>query len=149
MAYNYAPPEASTSSVGSSWAPLPSQYLPLPPASLAFDPLQPLVWVGSPIGTVSSHFASPSQGLGGRYTSYRAHGAAVTEMALDQTGIISVGGGVPGQAGGRGHRGGSVKMANRRGLCLWEVQSVQNPGGTMARLLLMAGVVAGPRARLR
>lgn len=102
-----------------SWQALPSQYLPLPPTSLAFDPLQPLLWFGSPLGTLSSHFASPNQGLATRYTSYRAHAGVTNEFSLDQTGILSVGG-APG--GGRAGRGGSVKMANRRGMCLWEVQ---------------------------
>jgi len=120
MAYAYqGDPSAAYAESSPSWQALPSQYLPLPPTSLAFDPLQPLVWFGSPLGTVSSHFASPSQGLATRYTSYRAHAGVAAELAVDQTGILSVGG-APG--GARGARGGSVKMANRRGICLWEVK---------------------------
>lgn len=106
----------------SAWQPLPSQYLPTPPTALAFDPLSPLLFAASPTGTIASHFCAPNAGLGGRYTSYRGHWGAVGEMAIDQSGILSVGGGgsMPGRTGG----GGSVKLANRRGVTLWSVECV-------------------------
>lgn len=112
--YNTAGTEAS------AWQPLPSQYFPTPPTALAFDPLSPLLFAANPNGTIASHFCSPDAGLGGRYTSYRGHWGAVGEMAIDQSGILSVGGGgsMPGRAGG----GGSVKLANRRGMTLWSVE---------------------------
>ncbi|GAA5943118.1 hypothetical protein JCM3775_000652 [Rhodotorula graminis] len=106
---------------GSVWQPLPSQFLPSPPTALAFDPMSPLVFAGSPSGTVASYFCQPTTGLGGRYTSYRAHWGAVGEMGVDPSGILSVGGGgsMPGRSGG----GGSVKLANRRGMTLWSVET--------------------------
>ncbi|TKA57450.1 hypothetical protein B0A53_00679 [Rhodotorula sp. CCFEE 5036] len=105
----------------STWQPLPSQYFPTPPTALAFDPLSPLLFAANPNGTITSHFCSPDQGLGGRYTSYRGHWGPVGEMAIDQSGILSVGGGgnMPGRSGG----GGSVKLANRRGMALWSVET--------------------------
>ncbi|BGO90283.1 hypothetical protein NBRC10512_004804 [Rhodotorula toruloides] len=105
----------------SAWQPLPSQYLPTPPTALAFDPLSPLLFAASPTGTIASHFCAPNAGLGGRYTSYRGHWGAVGEMGIDQSGILSVGGGgsMPGRTGG----GGSVKLANRRGVTLWSVET--------------------------
>lgn len=105
---------------GSVWQPLPSQFLPAPPTSLAFDPMSPLLFAGTPSGTVASYFCQPTTGLGGRYTSYRGHWGAVGEMGVDQSGVLSVGGGgaMPGRSGG----GGSVKLANRRGMTLWSVE---------------------------
>ena len=82
----------------SSWQPLPSQYLPSPPSTLTFDPVSPLLFASSQAGTITSHFCSPTTGLGGRYTSYKAHWGAVGECTVDNTGILSVGGG---QMGGR------------------------------------------------
>ena len=107
---------------GSVWQPLPSQFLPSPPTALAFDPMSPLAFAGSPSGTVASYFCQPTTGLGGRYTSYRAHWGAVGEMGVDPSGILSVGGG--GSMPGRSAGGGSVKLANRRGMTLWSVECV-------------------------
>ena len=89
-------------------------------AARPFNPLSPLLSPATPNGTTTSHFCSPDQGLGGRYTSYRGHWGPVGEMAIDQSGILSVGGGgnMPGRSGG----GGSVKLANRRGMALWSVE---------------------------
>ncbi|GJN87292.1 hypothetical protein Rhopal_000240-T1 [Rhodotorula paludigena] len=105
----------------SPWQPLPSQFLPSPPTALAFDPMSPLLFAATPTGTVQSYFCSPTTGLSGRYTSYRGHWGAVGEMGIDQSGILSVGGGgaMPGRSGG----GGSVKLANRRGMTLWTVET--------------------------
>ncbi|GAA6028111.1 hypothetical protein JCM8097_001876 [Rhodosporidiobolus ruineniae] len=104
-----------------AWQPLPSQFLPAPPTSLAFDPLSPLLFAATPTGTVTSYYCSPSTGVSGRYTSYRGHWGAVGDLSVDQSGVLSVGGGgaVPGRSGG----GGSVKLANRRGMCLWSVET--------------------------
>lgn len=115
---SYAP--YGTTAEQSAWQPLPSQYFPSPPTALAFDPLSPLLFAANPNGTVESHFCAPDAGLGGRYTSYRGHWGAVGEMAIDQSGVLSVGGGgvMPGRAAG----GGSVKLANRRGMALWSVE---------------------------
>ncbi|GAA5925112.1 hypothetical protein JCM1841_005790 [Sporobolomyces salmonicolor] len=116
MAYTpYSGPSSS-----SVWQPLPSQYLPTPPTTLAFDPLSPLLFAATPNGTVTSYFCSPTTGLSGRYTSYRGHWGAVGEMAIDQTGVLSAGGGggLPGKASA-----GNIKMANRRGLTLWSVDT--------------------------
>ncbi|GAA5954496.1 hypothetical protein JCM21900_005967 [Sporobolomyces salmonicolor] len=114
----YTPYSGSSSS--SVWQPLPSQYLPTPPTTLAFDPLSPLLFAATPNGTVTSYFCSPTTGLSGRYTSYRGHWGAVGEMAIDQTGVLSAGGGggLPGKASA-----GNIKMANRRGLTLWSVDT--------------------------
>ncbi|GAA6005194.1 hypothetical protein JCM11491_002615 [Sporobolomyces phaffii] len=106
----------------SPWQPLPSQYLPSPATALCFDPLSPLLFTANPQGTVSSYFCSPTTGLGGRYTSYRGHRGAVGDMAIDQTGILSVGGG--GQAPGVGGAG-NIKMANRRAMTLWSIDTDQ------------------------
>ncbi|BGP54203.1 hypothetical protein JCM8202_001336 [Rhodotorula sphaerocarpa] len=116
---SYAP--YGTTAEQSAWQPLPSQYFPSPPTALAFDPLSPLLFAANPNGTVESHFCAPDAGLGGRYTSYRGHWGAVGEMAIDQSGVLSVGGGgvMPGRAAG----GGSVKLANRRGMTLWSVET--------------------------
>ncbi|BGP38499.1 poly(A)-specific ribonuclease [Rhodotorula kratochvilovae] len=105
----------------SVWQPLPSQFLPAPPTALAFDPLSPLLFAATPTGTVTSYFCAPTTGLGGRYTSYRGHWGAVGEMGVDQSGILSVGGG--GAMPGRSSGGGSVKLANRRGMALWTVET--------------------------
>ncbi|GAA5855893.1 hypothetical protein JCM8547_000402 [Rhodosporidiobolus lusitaniae] len=117
MAYTPYPSPSGTS----AWQPLPSQFLPAPAAALAFDPLSPLVFAATPTGTVTSYYCSPTAGLSGRYTSYRGHWGAVGEMSLDQSGILSVGGGggLPGRSGG----GGSIKLANRRGMALWSVET--------------------------
>ncbi|GAA5890653.1 hypothetical protein JCM5296_004329 [Sporobolomyces johnsonii] len=114
----YTPYSGSPNS--STWQPLPSQYLPTPPTTLAFDPLSPLLFAATPNGTVTSYFCSPTTGLSGRYTSYRGHWGAVGEMAIDQTGVLSAGGGggLPGKASA-----GNIKMANRRGLTLWSVET--------------------------
>jgi PAB-dependent poly(A)-specific ribonuclease subunit 2 len=104
---------------GSPWQPLPSQYLPSPPTALCFDPLSPLLFTANPQGTISSYFCSPTTGLGGRYTSYKGHRGAVGDIAIDQTGILSVGGG--GQAPGLGATG-NIKMANRRAMTLWSIE---------------------------
>ncbi|GAA5946166.1 hypothetical protein JCM3765_000141 [Sporobolomyces pararoseus] len=109
-------------SEGSPWQPLPSQYLPNPPTALCFDPLSPLLFTANPQGTISSYFCSPTEGLGGRYTSYKGHRGAVGDMTIDQTGILSVGGG--GQAPGLGATG-NIKMANRRAMTLWSVDTDQ------------------------
>ncbi|GAA5911786.1 hypothetical protein JCM6882_003353 [Rhodosporidiobolus microsporus] len=105
----------------SPWNPLPSIFLPSPPTSLAFDSLSPLLFAANPTGTVTSYYCSPSAGLSGRYTSYRGHWGAVGELGVEQSGILSVGGGgtMPGRSGG----GGSVKLANRRGMTLWSVET--------------------------
>ncbi|GAA5974216.1 hypothetical protein JCM11641_003332 [Rhodosporidiobolus odoratus] len=106
---------------GTTWQSLPSQYLPAPPTSLAFDSLSPLLFAATPTGTVTSYYCSPSSGLSGRYTSYRGHWGPVGELTIEQAGILSVGGGgaMPGRSGG----GGSVKLANRRGIALWSVET--------------------------
>lgn len=101
------------------WRPLASQYLALAPTALAFDPVSPLLFTASPTGTITSYFCSPTTGLGGRYTSYHAHWGAVGECTIDNTGILSVGGGM---GGGRPGSGGSIKMATRRGLALWTIE---------------------------
>ncbi|GAA5924433.1 hypothetical protein JCM10213_004576 [Rhodosporidiobolus nylandii] len=115
----YTPYASPTSSSG--WQPLPSQYLPAPPTALAFDSLSPLLFAATPTGTVASWYCSPSAGLSGRYTSYRGHWGAVGELGVEQSGVLSVGGGgaMPGRSGG----GGSIKLANRRGMTLWSVET--------------------------
>jgi hypothetical protein len=105
------------------WEPLSQFYLPAGPSTaLAFDPLSPLLFSSTPSGTVSSYYCSPRDGITGRYTSYVAHRGSVADLAVDQSGILSVGGGgmPPGQRG----YGGNVKLANRRGLTLWSVECV-------------------------
>lgn len=114
MAYS-----AYSADTGGTWQPLPSQYLPTPPSTLNFDPLSPLLFASSATGTVASYFCSPTTGLSGRYTSYRAHWGAVGEASVDNTGVLSVGGG---GMNGRPGKGGSVKMATRRGMALWSVE---------------------------
>lgn len=116
------PPTSSAASQphnDSTWQPLASQYLPSVPTALAFDPVSPLLFAASPQGTVASYFCSPTTGLAGRYTSYRAHAGPVGEAQVDSTGILSVGGG-----GVRAGVGGSVKMATRRGVALWTIECV-------------------------
>ena len=103
----------------SSWQPLASQYLRDHPTALAFDPTSPLLFTGSPQGSVASYFCSPTTGLASRYTSYRAHWGPVGDCTVDNTGILSVGGG-----GLRPGVGGSIKMATRRGIALWSIESV-------------------------
>ena len=77
---------------------------------LAFDPYQELLWTGSVTGHVSSYFTKKDYNLG-RYTAYRAHVTAPTrELLVDDRGILSI--------------GGSIKLASRRGLPLWTLQSV-------------------------
>ncbi|GAA6000190.1 hypothetical protein JCM10207_007897 [Rhodosporidiobolus poonsookiae] len=117
MAYTPYPDSPPTS----AWQPLPSTYLPAPPTTLAFDPLSPLLFTANPTGTVTSYYCSPATGLSGRYTSYRGHWGAVGELGVDQSGVLSVGGGgsMPGRSGG----GGSIKLANRRGMTLWSVET--------------------------
>ncbi|GAA5868955.1 hypothetical protein JCM16303_000318 [Sporobolomyces ruberrimus] len=113
----------SSAQDASPWQPLPSHYLPSPPTALCFDPLSPLLFTANPHGTVSSYFCTPTEGLGGRYTSYKGHRGAVGDMSIDQTGILSVGGGgqAPGPAGT-----GNIKMANRRAMTLWSIDTDQS-----------------------
>lgn len=106
-----------------AWQPLPSQYLPTPaPTTLNFDPSSSLLWASTSAGTIASYFCSPTTGLSGRYTSYKAHYGAVGEVTIDNTGILSVGGG--GMMNGRPGKGGSIKMATRRGVALWSLEYV-------------------------
>lgn len=107
----------------SAWQPLPSQYLPTPAATITFDPASPLLFASSSAGAIASYFCSPSTGLSGRYTSYKAHYGAVGEVTIDNTGILSVGGG--GLMNGRPGKGGSIKMATRRGLALWSLEYLE------------------------
>lgn len=84
-------------------------YFP-PATSLAFDSHAELLWSGSLSGHVQSYFTGREYNLA-RYTSYRAHVPGPTrEISIDEKGILSV--------------GGSLKLANRRGVALWNVQSV-------------------------
>lgn len=103
----------------STWLPLPSQYLPTPCTTLAFDPISPLMFAGFQSGTITSYFTSPTTGLSGRYTSYKAHWGQVGLTSIDKAGILSVGGGV----GAGGAKGGSIKMANRRGVSIWSIDT--------------------------
>jgi PAB-dependent poly(A)-specific ribonuclease subunit 2 len=72
---------------------------------LAFDGYSELLWAGSANGHVSSHFTAKEYGFS-RYSSYRGHiPGPVQEISIDERGILSV--------------GGSVKLANRRGIAAW------------------------------
>ena len=102
------------------WRPLPSQFLPGPPTALAFDPASPLLFAGFENGTVASYFASPTSGVTGRYTSYRAHNGPVSELSADNTGVLSVGGDA--RPATYATKGGSVKLATKRGLAQWTVE---------------------------
>lgn len=75
---------------------------------LAFDGHCELLWAGSLSGHVSSYFTKKEYGFS-RYVTYRAHLASPTkELIVDDRGVLSV--------------GGSIKLANRRGLAQWNVQ---------------------------
>ncbi|KAK4058405.1 poly(A)-specific ribonuclease [Microbotryomycetes sp. JL221] len=109
------------------WRPLATQFLPNNPSSLSFDTASPLLLVGADNGTVASYFCSSNTGIAGRYTSYRAHAGSTSELMPESSGILSVGGGLHGPA--RANYGGSVKMASRRGLALWNVET--NPASPL------------------
>ena len=78
---------------------------------LAFDAYQDLLWTGTSSGHVSSYFTKREYNYG-RYTAYRGHpvGAATREVLVDDRGVLSV--------------GGTIKLANRRGLALWNLRLV-------------------------
>ena len=78
---------------------------------LAFDAYQDLLWTGTSSGHVSSYFTKREYNYG-RYTAYRGHpvGGATREVLVDDRGVLSV--------------GGTIKLANRRGLALWNLRSV-------------------------
>ncbi|SCZ99141.1 BZ3500_MvSof-1268-A1-R1_Chr3-1g05835 [Microbotryum saponariae] len=126
-----AQPSSSTMSSDpndrSSWHPLPSMYLPTAASSSLFDPAQPLLLAASALGTVSTYFCNPISGLTSRYTSYSAHQGPVGEIAVDQNGILSVGGGSASpsssSSSARRNRYSSIKMANRRGLTSWTIET--------------------------
>lgn len=81
-----------------------------PQQCLAFDTHQELLWAGGLSGHVASYFTNGHSRLH-RYTQYRGHvPGPARELLVDNRGILSV--------------GGSIKLANRRGLALWNVQSV-------------------------
>jgi PAB-dependent poly(A)-specific ribonuclease subunit 2 len=83
-----------------------------PQQCLAFDSHQELLWAGGLSGHVSSYFTNGHSRLH-RYTQYRAHvPGPARELLVDDRGIFSI--------------GGSIKLANRRGLALWNVQSVES-----------------------
>lgn len=104
-----------------SWSPIPSQYLPTSALTLAFDPASPLLFASTSQGTITSYFCSPESGLGGRYTSFKAHWGLVGECKVDTGGVLSVGGG---GGGGKNPRGGSIRFTSRRGLPIWSVELV-------------------------
>ncbi|KAK4051846.1 poly(A)-specific ribonuclease [Microbotryomycetes sp. JL201] len=112
MAYAAAEPQ------GGQWRPLASQFLPHQSTAISFDTASPLLLTGADNGTVASFFCSAETGVSGRYTSYRAHYGPTSEIIAENNGFLSVGGGI--LAAGK-TRGGSVKMASRRGLALWNV----------------------------
>lgn len=90
-----------------SWHEQSSTYFPASQC-LAFDGHSELLWCGSMNGQVTSYLTSRDYNLA-RYTSYRAHVTGPTrELIVDERGILSA--------------GGSLKLANRRGLSLWNVQ---------------------------
>jgi PAB-dependent poly(A)-specific ribonuclease subunit 2 len=87
-----------------SWQPHERVFLPAVQC-LAFDAHAELLWTGSAAGHVSSHFTAKEYAFS-RYTSYRAHlPGPVQEILPDERGILSV--------------GGSLKLANRRGVAAW------------------------------
>ncbi|KAM0788388.1 hypothetical protein ACM66B_001526 [Microbotryomycetes sp. NB124-2] len=102
------------------WRPLSSQFLPHQSTAISFDTASPLLLQGADNGTLASFFCSSETGISGRYTSYRAHAGPAQEIMAENSGILSVGG--PLQTQQRA-QGGSVKMASRRGLALWNVHA--------------------------
>ena len=83
---------------------------------LAFDPQADLLWTGNLAGYVSSHYTKPDYNFS-RYTAYRGHIPGPTkDIVVDDRGVLSV--------------GGSLKLANRRGIALWNIQSVVYTAGT-------------------
>lgn len=81
-----------------------------PQQCLAFDTHQELLWTGGLTGHVASYFTNGHSRLH-RYTQYRGHiPGPARELLVDDRGVLSI--------------GGSIKLANRRGLALWNVQSV-------------------------
>ncbi|PWN52754.1 hypothetical protein IE53DRAFT_366908 [Violaceomyces palustris] len=75
--------------------------------SLSFDPYSELIWAGTSVGQVASHFGSELQ----RYSSYPAHGTttrpgAVKSLLVDERHVYSVG-------------DGGIKCSNRRGIARW------------------------------
>ena len=75
---------------------------------LAFDGNAELLWSGSATGHVSSHLTGKLYGLS-RYTAYRGHvPGPVQELVIDDRGVLSV--------------GGSLKLATRRGIAVWNTQ---------------------------
>lgn len=79
--------------------------------SLSFDAHAELLWTGLVSGHVSSHFTKPEYHYS-RYTAYKAHlRGPPRELTVDDRGVLSV--------------GGSVKLATKRGVALWNVQSVK------------------------
>ncbi|SCV74095.1 BQ2448_6527 [Microbotryum intermedium] len=118
--------DPNNSHLRSTWHPLPSIYLPTAASSILFDPAQPLLLAASALGTVSTYVCNPTSGLTSRYTSYRAHHGPVGEIAADQNGILSVGGGSPSpssSSSARRNQYSSIKMANRRGLTSWAIET--------------------------
>jgi PAB-dependent poly(A)-specific ribonuclease subunit 2 len=84
---------------------------PEPAVALSFDAWHDLLWAGSPTGRVTSQFLRSDPALP-RYTAYRGHiPGPVRDIIVEERGVLSVG-------------DGSVKLANRRGLTLWNVASV-------------------------
>ncbi|KAL7004824.1 poly(A)-specific ribonuclease [Cystobasidiomycetes sp. EMM_F5] len=87
-----------------SWQEYARLYLP-GATCLAFDTQSELLWSGTLSGHVSSLIAKPDFNFS-RYTAYRGHLPGPTkEVVADDRGVLSV--------------GGSIKLANRRGLTLW------------------------------
>lgn len=79
--------------------------------SLAFDPYADLIWTGSSLGTVVSHFlpnAFATQLTLTRYSSFKSHPipALTRQLILSERAVLSL-----------GDR--SLKSTNRRGLPLW------------------------------
>jgi PAB-dependent poly(A)-specific ribonuclease subunit 2 len=95
-----------------TWEQAAAVALPEPAVALGFDAWHDLLWAGTPTGRVSSHFLGSDPALA-RYTAYRAHiPGPVRDIIVEERGVLTVG-------------DGSVKLANRRGITLWNVVSVK------------------------
>ncbi|KAJ3140255.1 poly(A)-specific ribonuclease [Geranomyces variabilis] len=94
-----------------------------PLSTVAFDPLEELLWTGGENGRIASFYVDTTDVT--RYTSFPAHASAVRKILLNDQGLFSIG-------------GKNIRHTTRRGIMKWSIGCVVRlvRGGLQRRVLV-------------